>query len=249
MHVLLACFTGTVLHNSAGRLACSSRHDSCVPRVACWQGTDALLCAQRSLAPQRQAHKIQQQYEPLWRGSEWHQLCMSSEHTWSPNCALVTAAAAAAAAIAATLPCLCGAGAWHVCCTACPIPCHPPHRQALDTAVSRVVRFLLFRHHEKPGVPVKRQDINDVISVSDRRHYQQQRHCCVACMNMACDGFPCESTPLGCLAGMQAGPACLGKRNVCVRTRTGAWQFLTGRATSLAHLARVSPQHVNLPQC
>jgi hypothetical protein len=39
--------------------------------------------------------------------------------------------------------------------------------QTLDAAVARVVRFLLFRHHEKPGVPVKRQDINEVISVSD----------------------------------------------------------------------------------
>lgn len=37
--------------------------------------------------------------------------------------------------------------------------------QSLQTAVARVVRFLLFRHHEKPGVPVKRQDINDVITV------------------------------------------------------------------------------------
>jgi len=38
--------------------------------------------------------------------------------------------------------------------------------QSLQTAVARVVRLLLFRHHEKPGVPVKRQDINDVITVS-----------------------------------------------------------------------------------
>lgn len=42
------------------------------------------------------------------------------------------------------------------------------HQQALQTAVSRVVRFLLFKHHEKPGVPVKRQDILDNITVSDR---------------------------------------------------------------------------------
>jgi hypothetical protein len=61
-------------------------------------------------------------------------------------------------AAAAHLPCLSCLGAWCL---------YLAHWQALDTAVSRVVRFLLFKHHEKPGVPVKRQEISDVISVSD----------------------------------------------------------------------------------
>lgn len=45
--------------------------------------------------------------------------------------------------------------------------CCPPALtlQALDNLVAAAVRFVLFRHHERPGVPIKRQDINDVITV------------------------------------------------------------------------------------
>jgi hypothetical protein len=83
----------------------------------------------------------------------------------TPGQPIAAAAAAAAAATAATLPPLCCVGAWHVLLTAWAT--YVANFQALDTAVSRVVRFLLFKHHEKPGVPVKRQEISDVISVSD----------------------------------------------------------------------------------
>jgi LPS O-antigen subunit length determinant protein (WzzB/FepE family) len=36
----------------------------------------------------------------------------------------------------------------------------------VENLVWSVVRFVLFRQHEKPGVPIKRQDINEVITVS-----------------------------------------------------------------------------------
>ncbi|WIA30230.1 hypothetical protein OEZ86_000321 [Tetradesmus obliquus] len=36
-------------------------------------------------------------------------------------------------------------------------------RNAIDSAVARVVRWMLFKNYEKPGMPVKRQELNDVI--------------------------------------------------------------------------------------
>jgi hypothetical protein len=53
-------------------------------------------------------------------------------------------------------------------CMHIPPPCRTPPPQEYEALVGKVVRMVLFKQHEKPGVPVKRQELLDATTVRPR---------------------------------------------------------------------------------
>lgn len=57
-----------------------------------------------------------------------------------------------------------------------PLGAPPPPPQECEALVAKAVRLMLFRQHEKPGVPVKRQDLSDALTVRGRGE-SEHAHC------------------------------------------------------------------------